>query len=507
MPVINSPSDAGLDAPLMDASPRLDATVWRSSLYSDEWSPQQTRGPRFLHDFSYAGYANGQRQPEALDARFDVHDFDAHPSRDDNTAAFQAAIDAASDAGGVVWIPAGTYRLADTLTITGSHVVLRGEGPTRSKLRFTNLVGMAGRAHLRVHGRVTHDGEALLVENAGVGHRVVVDDTTAFEVGDQVDVGWVISPQFVEEHGMSGTWQVFNDTWQPFFRRTVTSIEGDTITLDVPLRYPAKTRDFASVRRSHGWIREVGIESLGFRNAGNEDDAWAESQSHLIELSGVIDAWVDGVATFGDDEHVASGGLLIRDSKRVTVSNSAMGPAQNRGPGGNGYLFEVRTSSEILYRDCVARGGRHNFITNWGFGTSGVVWLRVHSRDGEALSSRDGFRTLGVSDFHHSLATANLVDSSVIDDGWSARNRLTYSSGAGHSATECVFWNTSGRGTLRSYQWGHGYVIGTSPQLEVSTQDPLPDETPEDWAEGIGRGALLAPSSLYEDQLERRLSR
>ena len=33
--------------------------------------------------------------------------------------------------------------------------------------------------------------------------------------------------QSVAEHGMTGTWQAFNGTWQPFFRRTVVAIDRD----------------------------------------------------------------------------------------------------------------------------------------------------------------------------------------------------------------------------------------------------------------------------------------
>jgi hypothetical protein len=102
---------------------------------------------------------------------------------------------------------------------------------------------------------------------------------------------------------------------------------------------------------------------------------------------------------------------------------------------------------------------------------------------------------------------ANLVDSSTADDGWSAKNRMTWSSGAGHAATECVFWNTAGSGTLTSLQYGLGYIIGTQ-DLEIRTEvlDLLDSAGtgPEDWVEGLGEGATLWPPSLYEEQLRRR---
>lgn len=510
-------SDAGVDAP-------GEIGPWRSELYPEGWTPGDRDGEgRFLHDFSYAGYHNGEAELGALgpDTLFEASDFGADATgASDTTDALQAAIDAASVSGGVVHLGPGTYRVDGVLRVEASQVVLRGEGPERTRLYFATLVGMSARAHVTFAAAPSSDLEAALARDAAALDReVFVEDASGLAVGDDVDVGWVVTPEFVAEHEMTGVWEVFNDEWQPFFRRQIVAIDGTRLTLDVPLRYPAQLRDAASVRRTNGWLREVGVESLGVANAGAPDEAWAASQVHAIEMFGVADGWIRDVASYpspgaplegeGAGAHLASGGILIGASKRVTVADTHLAAAQNLGPGGNGYLFEVRASSELLFRDCSGRGGRHHFITNWGFGTSGVVWLRVHSTGGRSLPSRTGgFPTPGLCDYHHSLATANLVDSSVLDDGWSAGNRLGSSSGAGHGATQSVFWNTSGGGVVRSLQWGVGYVIGTSPELDVITWDFVVeqiDTEPEDWSEGLGRGATLIPGSLYEDQLARRL--
>ena len=104
-----------------------------------------------------------------------------------------------------------------------------------------------------------------------------------------------------------------------------------------------------------------------------------------------------------------------------------MGHAMNRGGGGNGYLFEMRRSSELLFRDCEGTAGRHNSIQNWGFGATGSVWLRVKSAEGRSLIEKDSnVGGTGYSEFHHSLATANLIDASVFDDGASIVNRSPF---------------------------------------------------------------------------------
>mgnify|MGYP001825728153 CR=1 FL=1 len=163
----------------------------------------------------------------------------------------------------------------------------------------------------------------------------------------------------------------------------------------------------------------------------------------------------------------------------------------------------------MLTRDCRASAGRHNFIQNWGFGTTGCVWLRCTSERGFAVatSALPAIGTIGHSEYHHSLATANLVDACVVDDGWSAVNRNAWSSGAGLTSTECVFWNVTGSGVVRSRQFGWGYVVGTGPDLRVETSlggSSATGSAPEDWTEGVGEADTLEPPSLYEDQLRRR---
>ena len=360
----------------------------------------------------------------------------------------------------------------------------------------------------------------LAQDGAARSRTVLLDPADEVEVGDEVAIGWVITEAFVAEHEMTDTWQAFNGTWRPFFRRTVTEVEGSTVTLDVPLRYPALVRDQASLRVEAGYLRGVGIEEVGLSTAGTRVDALSVDRTHAVRMEGVADGWIARVESFRspqseDDRHLLSGGVAVVDSKRVTVADSVLAYAQNRGGGGNGYLFEVSRSSEVLFRDCVGIAGRHNFIQNWDFGTSGTVWLRTTSREGFAASTdNESLGLVGLSEYHHSLAMANLVDDSVADDGWGAVNRQAWSSGAGHSATQSVFWNLRGEGVLRSYQFGHGYVIGTGAEVDVQAEKGGPWDlfglgegtAPSDWVEHQGSAPLLAPQSLYEDQLSRRLA-
>ncbi|MFM2162882.1 MAG: hypothetical protein RLZZ383_2394 [Pseudomonadota bacterium] len=506
------------DSAVSDTPTETAAVAWRSALYPEAWSPGFGVGDAVLPDVSYAGWHHGESEPpEVSGPVFPV----GPPSGGDDTAAVQAAIEAAA-AGGVVLFSAGTYRLDGLLRQPYSGVVLRGMGQGSTTLWWTRATGMSDTSHLTVGAEpVLGSLHALEVDAARGDSSVRLGDVGGLSVGDDVVIGWTITPAFVADHGMTDVWTVFLGQWASVFRRRIEAIDATTgtVTLDVPLRYATRTRDGAALAPLTGLVREVGVEDLSVATAAGWADAWSNDRSHALSLQGVVDGWVRRVSSVpspGDPseraDHLASGGVLVLRSSRVLIDRVTMSESQNRGGGGNGYLFEVQQVSEVLLRDCVARAGRHNFIQNWGFGTSGVVWLRPVSEQGKALWSEDSetLGTTGFSEYHHSLAMDNLVDGAWVTDGWKAVDRGLESSGAGVTATGSVFWNTRGTGYLQSFQAGLGYVIGTDGvQVQTEVTD-LPDRrgtSPDDWTEGVGAAASLAPASLYEDQRARRLAR
>ncbi|HFE47241.1 MAG TPA: hypothetical protein ENJ18_17430, partial [Nannocystis exedens] len=283
--------------------------LWRSELYPEDWSPD-VDGPegRFLHDFSYAGYRGGgvslaQDLPVLqIDA---VADHGADPSgQSDVSGALQAAIDAAAEAGGaIVFLPAGLYRLDHPVTISASKIVLRGEGAEKTRLWMTSSEGMSYTSHVTFKGTLVYgDDLPLRVDGVNREESVEIEGASGLEPGDDVVIGWTISDEFIDEHGMSGVWKAFNGEWQPFFWRTVVAVEtlpgGESIRLDVPLRYPAKIRDGASLRSVSGALREVAVEDLGVADAVSWELAWGQKQVHTIAFDGVVDSWIRGVASY-----------------------------------------------------------------------------------------------------------------------------------------------------------------------------------------------------------------
>lgn len=499
--------------------------AWRSALYPDGWTPAFTDGEgRFLHDFSYAGYRNGE---EGIPVDHTGPVFDAasgfgadNTGASDATGAIQAAIDAAEAAGGgVVHLPAGMYRCDGVLEVAASHVVIRGEGTEATFLYFTRHADMTGRSHVSFQGSVATGAVLpLAVDGENRSNVVYVADASSLNVGDEVSVGWTISEAFVSEHGMTGVWYSFNGQWKPVFRREIVALGLDAsphaVTLDVPLRYTAKVRDGAALRRESGYLEQCGLEDLAMANAVAMADAWAIERQHLAAFRSVKDCWVRNVRSFpsplpeAEGFHLQNCGFYIWASKRVTIADCDLRKAQNRGGGGCGYLYEIGTSNEVLVRDCVARDGRHNYIQNWDFGTTGCVFLRCQSSGSRNMIS-PSFGLPAYCEFHHSLSMACLIDACTLDDGWYGGNRLGESSGAGHTVTESVYWNTIGAGAILSYEYGNGYIVGTGPEIDLSTSLSSPNAAgtaPEDYIEGAGEAGTLEPASLYLDQLARRLN-
>ena len=522
---------ASLDDAASDAPDGGDG-AWRSALYPEAWTPDFTGGAgQFLHDFSYAGY---HRSEIALPSDWpgitaDVTAYGAHAGGvDDSAPGFAAAIAAVAAAGGgVVYVPDGEYLLASPIVVRASRVLLRGQSRAGTRLRFPSLVG--GSASLRFVGAAepTVGRVALAADGVARSREVRVADASAFHVGDDVLVDFVITQAFVDEHAMGGLWDTGANSAvgarKVFFRRTITAVDATLalarITLDVPLRYPTKVRDDASIRVDTGAISECGLEHLSVDDVVSTSDALADPRAHAISFERAQDCFARDVGTYATasdaTHHLRSGGIYVGASKRVTVASSAMEHAQNHGDGGAGYAFEASASSEVLFVDDRASDVRHGFIQNWDFGSSGLVFLRCDAEGDTAVNS--GFSMSGTSEFHHRLAMASLYDGCHDSSGFNAFNRGADSSNAGHAATQNVFWNVSGSGAasrLRSYQAGDGYVIGTR-DLTVRVVADLLDHAlgydlgtePTDHLEGQDRGAGLEPASLFDDQLARRLGR
>src|SRR5262245_30180391 len=297
-----------------------------------EADPRGNRVP----DFSACGYADGAIPIPDVPVRVTVP-----VSPGDATARIQAAIDHVSarppDAGGVrgaVLLLLGRHEVAGQLHIRESGVVLRGQGDGEIGTRLV-ATGLDRRTLIRIHGIADARSVGSPIDVTAV---YVPVGTTAFRVrsaaglkaGDVVRVEHPSTAAWISALGMDrfptgdkGSWL----DWKPGTRdlsweRTVHKVEGDAVTVDVPLPAAldaslAKTKLFRFVWP--GRIEKVGVENVLIEstsdraNPHDEDHAWDG-----VCFENVRDGWVRRV-TFA---HLAGSAVAVWESARsVTVAD------------------------------------------------------------------------------------------------------------------------------------------------------------------------------------------
>ena len=532
---------------------------WRSALYPADWKPGYTDAQgRFLHDFSYAGYHRGEQPiPDRKDPVLDVtkapYQADKTGNKDATTAIQSALDDAEKMGGGVVFMPAGTYRIGPpensdvALKIQGDHIVLRGEGPDKTFL-YNDSNQMRSKRIITVKSKdagtwLSGDANATPVTPEGAPGSVItkdlplpatqiqVADTAPFAVGDLVVIRNDLTQHYIDLLGMNGKWTpaASPNRTLAYYRRVVSiDAAAHQLTVDVPLRGFLYTADNARVVKFPGrMISEVGLEdfSIGMKQhpgGGLDDDetkltipgttSYEISWATALAIEYAENCWVRRVNSYcppgnDPDVHILSNGIrLARGARLVTVEDCEWKFPQFKGGGGNGYLYTL-ASGDCLLRNCRAEAGRHNY----SFGTmacSGNVIANFISKDSRLAC-----------DFHMFLSLANLLDNVTCDGNALEADYRPWGGKPVHgvTTTESVFWNTNGlryppekaiyggkeytrKGPpyiVLSKQFGNGYVIGS--------RGPASGVVSENFVEGVGKGADLEPASLYQDQLKRRL--
>jgi hypothetical protein len=246
-----------------------------------------------IMDFSSAGYhAGGVKLPSAVVAQR------LTPAPGDNTARIQAALDNAT---GAVVLAAGAYEIGGTLSITRSGVVLRGEKGA--------AIQLTGKPHcfLEIHGAGTWHEEGppapILDPYVPAGATSFrVRGAAAFHPGDRV---LVLHP--------TGKGDVIRTD------RVVDSVEGDRVTLDVPLSDALDSRVAAAslVRYSFpGRISEVGVEGL-LVSAPSADVPASGPQYTAITMDAVEDGWARDL----DLQDTQNGIMIGSTAKQLTFTN------------------------------------------------------------------------------------------------------------------------------------------------------------------------------------------
>jgi hypothetical protein len=536
--------------------------MWRSVLYPETWRPgDPDEQGRFLHDFSYAGYRRGSGPiPDdppgrRVDATRSPYFADSTGARDATAALQRALDDVGGSGGGIVYLPAGTYRVRPrgdrpaALHLAHSNVVLRGAGPAATFV-YNDETAMRSRQVLRVAPHAEdvawHAGEwqatAIAADLAHPTCGIPVADVYGYAPGDWIVLRGDATEAWIAAHGMTGKWAPAAPKGPQLYRRVLAVDAGRrALVVDAPTRYPLLRRDNARVHKVAPHLSEVGIERLaiGMREILPPDGApvaradvapdgyehvlgrimmgrldcivpgttaYAIHGSQAIVVNHVVDGWIRDVATYRppantQDVHLLSNGIVLRHAACVSVERVIIGLPQYLGEGGNGYALTL-AGNDCLVTDSELHRARH-CLSFMGPQTSGNVVVRTNLR-----------ASLYPSDFHMHLSVANLLDSVTLDrDCLHAAYRAAGTVEHGQTTSQSVVWNVRGLRPQRrfdcaavSQQFGWGYVIGTSGPISRADAPGGHGTEPVDHVEGVGEGDTLSPHSLYADQVHRRLA-
>lgn len=271
------------------------------------------------------------------------------------------------------------------------------------------------------------------------------------------------------------------DSYRIGYERTITAVEGNKITFDVPL-VQAIEKDFGGgeiykINRA-GQIENCGIENMFISSAY----AFDEDENHgwiAVSLNNTENCWVKNVTA----QYFGYGCVELVWANKTTIEECAMLDPKSITTGGRKYSFNIEKGSFNLFQRCYARGGRHDYAT--GSRVAGPnVFLDCFAEQTNA--------DIGP---HHRYATGILFDN--IKGGQTrVQNRKDMGTGHGWAGAQTMFWNMEAVGNdikvespVGAMNWGIGCVA------------PVKNGSGywDNW------GKHVVPRSLYLKQLEDRL--
>ena len=482
--------------------PAATSELWGKA--GERWSPASP-----LPDFSFAGYRMGTAEPVVPEARVSVKEFGATgDGTTDDTEAILKAITAAP--GKVIFFPAGKYVITKFLPITLSGTVLQGAGTALTTLLMpvpmntiiprvynnptsslaTTLYSWSG-GMISLAGK-GYAGETLSTVAAAAKRgdiTLTVADTSKIEAGSRIVLELTDnSARTLVAHvyrGDSGDLSKLKETYALTQVLTVVKIDGQTLTLDRPLRADVSTEWTPVLKRYAPTLENCGVEHLTIEfPATPYRGHWTEEGFNPVEIKGAADCWIRGLKIVNPDS-----GPFVIGSVFCTLDGieftSTRKPAVDDIQGHHGI--------SLMGVDCLCR----NFTIGMKFfhdltvsqGSTGNVFSNGRATD------------LAIDNHRHG-PYENLF--TQLDAGLGTRLWISGgSSGQGkHAAAGAVFWN-----------------IKTKKDLAMPSADFAPDgglvlaglklrarksEVGKHQVENISPGSL-EPPDLHEAQRTKRL--
>ena len=481
------------------------ATVLRARAQSTpglglQWTDIRTaRGDR-LPNFSFCGYrASELPLPSSLTRAA----FALDEKSGDQTSRIQGALDeTAASGGGVVLLGAGDFVLSSKGLTVPSGVVLRGAGAGLTRLRPKKLsdnpvISLGNGTSIR--SVLPSYAADIVDEYVPVGiSQVTVADATGFEAGQRVFVQRQVTKEWVKANGMDDleldgarqTWiKVGTVVRQP---RRIRSVDGSTITLDIPL---TDALDTASNYMQPSLVAfdppaisaEMGVEDLSVilspSCSGVSLDSHCDNPA-ISFTSWSTDSWARNLELTGFNSFVTA----QYNTSRITVQNVTMtrdADAEDAGNTDRALPADILLhGTQLLVADCSQLGleSAASFAVMTGSLAPGPnAVLRFKAPSGAQMIVP-----------HQRWAHGLLVEDT--DTTTRLINRATNGTGHGWAINAGVGWNLRGTVLVQSPPLGVNWCVGCSGSIDNRSNGSF-----------VEPGEEVQPESLFETQLRERM--
>lgn len=454
-----------------------------------------------IPDYSAVGYQNGEVPIPVAPVVLTLS-----TTGGDNRSQIQSAIDQVEamtpDANGIrgaILLNPGEFNVSGTLNINTSGVVLRGSGNGATE---TRIVATATSQHdlIKIQGGGTSTSSST--EKSLVGSYIptgtktfTVESGHSFAVGDRVMLkrtpkqAWII---MLGMHNLSQTdgadkdWTTSEYTMN--YKRIVTAVSGNNITLDAPLVDPIDDQYASGSITKYTWnnrVENVGIENIRLQSDYNGDSDENHGWNAIV-FSNAEHCWVTDVVSYYFGYSLVS---INGSGSNISVLDSKCFDPKSQTSGGRKYSFNINGQRNLV-KNCRTDKGRHDFVN--GARTAGPnVFVNCVATDQKA--------DIGP---HHRWTTGALYDNVNGSFELNMQNRRNSGSGHGWTAAQCTYWNCTGsKFKVQSPPNHTNWAIGCS-GTHTATGN-YHTGNPGVW-ESIGSPIVDIPS-LYERQLCERL--
>jgi hypothetical protein len=469
------------------------------------------QGNRIM-DYSYAGYQGGGISLPAVPVQQTLS-----PSGVDDATAIQAAIDVVSgldmDANGfrgAVLLTPGTFNLSATLNINASGVVLRGSG-SGSDGTILNMTGdpflllkIAGAGSYQTAGNPSASITDSYVPSGSM--TLNVDDASAFAIGDPVLIVRPVTQAWVSFMGMDKlvrngqpqTWLAAGSTITT--DRTVAAIDGNQITLDVPLTDSLDSTYLNPPGGSvvkytfPGRISQVGVEHLSVIAPPLDVDI-SQPQYQAISISAALNAWVLDVPIQDTQNSIS----VSNSAKQVTLDSVVVAHTMVHSFSDAPADFSL-SGTQVLANNCSVTGVGNTWPAVTSSRVTGPVVLLNFFADDRGFDPHQRWATGLLCD------GCNFPNSHTGDKaGIAYSNRGIFGSGHGWDSGWALVWNVNSTYFLVQEPPGaHNWCIGCVGNVLTEAM-PGGDGTllPNGIYDSLG--TPVTPTSLYLEQLCERL--